>query len=186
MKTLKLSVMVAVLALVASGIQAQTRSVIFNEDGIGTLDGQPIPFTIGQDVGPGGLPNALLYQLPALANWTVGDLELQEPSGSGGGSDLIRFNPNGVLVFYSDTEAGEPPDSLADIGLPTQRYTNNLTRTELGDEGANGILYVPTEGSNPGFIGGLQVEYNITSDVPEPATLSLLALGGLAMLRGRK
>ena len=187
MQTPKVSVIVVVLALVANWAQAQqTNSVFVDENGNGTLNGQPIPFTIGQDPGPGGLPNALIYHLAAFGNWTVGDLLLQEPSGTGGGSDLIRFNPGGSLVFYSDTEPGEIGE-LADIGLPTERYSNNLTRTELDNpDGSDGILYVPTEGSNPGFLTGLQMVYQITSDVPEPAAPSLLALGGLAMLRRRK
>jgi hypothetical protein len=173
----------AVLALGATWAQAQsTNIVIIDENGNGTLNGDPLLWSVGQDSGPGGLSNALIYQFPTtLGNWTVGDLLLQEPSGSGGGSDLIRFNPDNTLVFYSDMD-GAILD-IADIGIPPDRYPNNLTRTELvNGDGSDGIFYVPTEGSNPGFLTGLQVEYHIISEVPEPSTFVLMAMGILGLL----
>src|SRR4029079_9543074 len=83
----------------------------------------------------------------------AGDLILLEPLG-GILSDVIRFNPQqhgGSLVFYSDNTDGA--DALADTGFPTAFYTNNITFTEVGPEGANGFTYTPIAGQ-PGFVAG--------------------------------
>jgi hypothetical protein len=119
----------------------------------------------------------------------AGDVILTE---AGVPSDVIRFNPNqvgpggglGTLVFYSDNLDGV--DSLADIGLPTAFYANQVLILEVGGEGDNGAVYIPVAGQ-PGFVAGAgaPVEYHILSDVPEPATFGLLgiALMGLAGIR---
>src|ERR1035437_10608299 len=62
------------------------------------LNGADHPGFLMQDPGPGGLPNALTFTTPA--GLVVGDLLLHEPGGAE--SDLIRWNANGTLVFYSD------------------------------------------------------------------------------------
>jgi hypothetical protein len=145
-----------------------------------------LPFTLQADPGPGGLTGALTYGLTNPPGLTAGDLQLFETVGSVGIlSDIIRFNPNeicsgttGCLVFYSDTGGGA--DSLADIGFPTALYTNTLSVTEVGPEGANGFTYTPTAGQ-PGFVSGAAgpVTYVIHSDtsVPEPSSLLLLGSG---------
>jgi hypothetical protein len=139
------------------------------------------------DPGPGGLPNALTYNLLGPTGLVAGDLLLMEPP-TGSLSDIIRFNPAGTgnpnypasVVFYSDIEAGEAP-SFADIGFSTGRYTNTVTLTELGREGNNGIVYTPTAGQ-PGFVPNFAVTYNIISDaVPEPSD-ALLALSGAGLI----
>jgi hypothetical protein len=145
-----------------------------------------------QDPGPGGLANALTYDLGNPPGLTAGDLLLRERARHEVISDIIRFNPNevgpgggtGTLVFYSDLDGGV--DSLADIGGPTELYVNAIALYELGPEGDNGITYTPTFGQ-PGFVSdaGGPVTYQIISDspvVPEPGSLSLLATGGLPLL----
>jgi len=149
------------------------------------------------DPGPGGLPNALTYNLLGPPALVAGDLILLE-NPAGGLSDIIRFNPAGTggnpaypasVVFYSDIEVGEAP-VLADIGFPTAMYTNTVTLLEMGVEGNNGIVYTPTA-NQPGFVPGFAVTYNIISDspVPEPSD-ALLALSGAGLiwlkLRSRK
>jgi hypothetical protein len=56
-------------------------------------------------------------------------------------------------------------------------------------EGANGFTYTPTAGQ-PGFVAGaaVPVTYLIRSDIPEPATVTLLGIGlaGLGFARRRK
>jgi hypothetical protein len=158
------------------------------------------PFDLQNDAtGPGGLLNALTYNLLSPSGLIVGDVLLTESAGGAGPvitSDLIRFNatepaPGGgsseTLVFYSDITDGV--DSLADIGLPGAFYRNVLTIAEIGPEGLNGVFYTPTAGQ-PGFVDGGPVTYHIISDasVPEPTTLALLGSGliGLAMMRRRK
>lgn len=147
---------------------------------------------LANDPGPGGLNNALTYDLLNPPGLVAGDLILLEPGG--GDSDIIRFNTTGgstanggSLVFYSDTSDGV--DSLADIGFPTAGYANSLTELEVGPEsGPNGFDYTPTAGQ-PGFVAGAggPVTYDITSDpaaaTPEPASAALM-LAGLGLVAG--
>ena len=109
----------------------------------------------------------------------AGDVLVNEPGGGLG--DIIRFNTTsfvpgsaGEMVFYSALGGG----MLADTGFPTANYANQATATEV-----NGIItYTPTAGQ-PGFVAGasLPVEYVLVSDVPEPASLTMLGIGAAAL-----
>ena len=159
----------------------------------------PLPVSLVQDPGPGGLPGALTYDLLNPPGLTAGDLRILEPGTGNVLSDLIRFNPNqptpsgfGTLVFYSDTS--DTDRDRADIGFPTANYTNILTVTEVSPEGNNGFSYTPTAGQ-PGFVAGAggPVTFVIQSDlIPEPASIVLGGIGisiGLAyayVRRGRR
>jgi hypothetical protein len=164
-------------------------TITVDENGNGTLTNtngffSALPFTVAPDLGPGGLPAALTYNLLGPPGLVAGDLLLLEPGPFGVLTDLIRFNAtNGTMVFYSDNTDGAP--SLADKGFPTALYANNIARTEVGDEGSNGFSYTPTAGQ-PGFVAGAggPVTYVIRSDVavPEPGTLTLCGLAALAGL----
>ena len=176
--------------------QGFSVTVTVNENGNGNLTNTAgasiaLPFSMQQDPGPGGFPFALTYSLLNPPGLVAGDVVLLEP-GSLIISDLLRFNPQetcaggavGCLVFYSDFE--DAPDALADIGIPTARYTNVLTLTEIGAEGNNGFTYTPTAGQ-PGFVAGAggPVTYIIRSDtpstVPEVSSLALLGFGFLGL-----
>src|SRR5262249_45896373 len=154
-----------------------------DENGNGTLTNTAgfsgtLPSAMLADPGPGGLASALTYGLLNPPGLVAGDVLLVEPGGGGLLSDLIRFNANqgiagttGTLVFYSDNLDGA--GDKADTGFPTALYTNTVTLTEVGGEGAlNGITYTPIAGQ-PGFVAGAAgpVTYIIRSDVlPEPSS----------------
>jgi hypothetical protein len=120
------------------------------------------------------------FFLPGANAVVAGDLVLIETPALEVVSDLIRFLPNpNRLLFYSDlSEPGEVP-GLSDVGLPPNRLPNLLFAGEEGPEGTNGFLYVPLAGQ-PGFLPNWQ--YGIISDIPEPAAVTLLALGSLGLL----
>lgn len=167
-------------------------------DLLNLFNGAPHPGFLQQDPGPGGLPNALTFTTPA--GLVVGDLLLHEPNGAE--SDLIRWNANGTLVFYSDIGDADPPyiggPDSADIGLPGASWPNTISVTETGlfgypysETGTNGYVYIPLPGqpgydpSNPGN----QPTYTFISDIPEPGTVALVGLslvGVLAVSRRRK
>ncbi|HEY4285432.1 MAG TPA: VPDSG-CTERM sorting domain-containing protein [Chthoniobacterales bacterium] len=166
-----------------AGPVVQTLLIDVDEQGNGTFDivglgSGGLTYFVGQDPGPGGLSNALVYQFsgPLSVVVTAGDLFLMDPLG--GTSDVIRFNPpnfaqafsaDGVapanfstLVFYSSPGGSE----LADTGFPTQNYTNQ--KTILEDE-ILGTTYTPGPG-DPGSINGLLVVYKFLSGPNEGAT----------------
>src|SRR5262249_2016472 len=91
--------------------QILSTTVTVDENGHGTImfpGGGTIPLAsaLGQDTGPGGRSNALIYSLFSPPGLTGGDVIVTEPGGQVG--DLLRFNPDqiapdqtpGVLVFY--------------------------------------------------------------------------------------
>jgi hypothetical protein len=153
-----------------------TITIDENGNGIGTVS----PGFIAADPGPTGRPNALTYLLPFVG--LQGDVLLLESGQLI--SDIVRFNGNGTVIFYSDNFDGN--DSLADPpGIANfSLYNNNVSFPELGPEGNNGLTYTPTAGQ-PGFDQS-NPTYVFISDgaIPEPGTILLLATGlGLIAFR---
>lgn len=156
--------------------------------GAGSVLGyDPFPLTtpyVGSNPGlvhdfyPGG-GTTLRYALP-VTDVTSGDLLITDPSGAV--SDLIRFEP-GYVFFYSLPGGG----SLADTVIPSNLQANNITIPEVTlADGQIGALWEPLPGQ-PGFApeaaaANSTFGWNIVSDVPEPASVALLGLGGLLVL----
>jgi hypothetical protein len=137
----------------------------------------------------------LRYTLPLPVS--AGDLFLYEPGtviGQDPPSDLIRFEGLNVF-FFSDRGINETgPFDLADVvGIPLPNINLPIVNLyEVGPEvGGNGLLYIPTA-VDPGFspdaaAAAATLGWNIVSDVPEPSSLALLALAGVAAwLRKRR
>jgi hypothetical protein len=176
-------VFIGLVAMVAGSASAQGILVSIDENGNGNLGGVPIPGVVGPDPGPGGLPNALLYFPPPGVGFVPGDVLIFEPGPTPDVlSDVVRFNMNGPVVFYSEREDNDPKPELADVGFPLAHYPNIVQLIEQGSEGNDGLLYTPTS-TQPGFVPGVPpVTYQIVSDVPEPSTLVLLAGTALGLL----
>lgn len=135
----------------------------------------------------------LFYPLGAILGipTTPGDVLLREPGApTNTFSDLLRFNQNGDVWFFSDRETNEITADLADVFVMPQPLPGAVSILEIGPEGNNGALYIPSPtqpgGDAAGFLFPDGLAYNIISDVPEPASLSLAALGGAAWLFFRR
>jgi len=132
----------------------------------------------------------LLY--PSIGLGTVpGDVLLREPGApTNTFSDLIRFDQNGNVWFFSDRETNDLSADLADVFVMPQPLPGAVSILEVGPEGNNGAFYTPLPGQ-PGYdtFGTFLPDglaYHFISDVPEPASLSLAALGGAAWLFRRQ
>jgi hypothetical protein len=153
---------------------------LFTPPGAGTV---PLPHD-GPDPTPGGLVGVLSYTLPVAV--VPGDVNLFEPPSTTALSDVIRF-VGASLFFYSDVGPGDLAETPFDLGLPVGSLPVVVSHAEIGAEGAlNGVDYIPAAG-DPGFDpSGIVVGYHFVSDIPEPASLGLMLIGGAALLLRRR
>jgi hypothetical protein len=172
------------LVLLAGGAKPAAAALItVDELGNGFIDGTPLAFALATDPGPGnsGVP-ALTYTLPFAG--LQGDVLMQE---GGVTTDVLRFNGNGTLVFYSAADDLDTPPSLADGPvLPITFYPRQATIVEVGTETDNGAFYTPND-VQPGFDARTAPTYHFVSDgvaqaTPEPGTLALTGLGMLGLV----
>jgi hypothetical protein len=170
----RLLLLVAVLMSVSSGAALAA----------GLLPGTPLSppfpgvFTIsepGPDIQPPS-PVTEVYGFGLPGPVAQGDVVLLEPGWTGlpddprGWSDVFAFGdvaPN-VVHVYSD-----PSDQVTPLDLGRPLF-NPVFLTEPPTVPETVFYQVPG------------VQYTLISDVPEPATLSLLALGGLLLARRRR
>jgi len=192
-----LKTVLLVSALVSWTARAQVQwFVTLYEYGNGTANNGSVPIRVPSQVMPdpsGGLvgANVLVYTLPFnFPAASVGDYLLLEPPYTGAVSDIVRFwAPAGMggnqVVFYSDLpEANEePPIPPADTGLPAGLLQLNVTLLESGVEGGYQAVTHSAISGDPGYIGAGLGNYTFISDVPEPASLGLMILGGVLGLR---
>ena len=168
--------------LVVGNAFAQVGSFAFDEFGNGAFG----PGVLAPDPGPGGLPSVMTYHLPFAG--VPGDVLLHDADVAGNPFlDVLRFNGNGTLLFYSDNVDGA--DSPADTpSPPSALYPNQVNLQEVGPEGNNGVFYTPGP-NDPGFDPS-QPTYHFISDgvVPEPGVATLLICGAslLAITRRKR
>ncbi|MGA2679351.1 MAG: PEP-CTERM sorting domain-containing protein [Sedimentisphaerales bacterium] len=172
-----------------------TMNISFDENGHGDVDGTKLVWGMGIPPQAGEYDQyaTLYYELPNTV--VEGDLVIYETL-QGPYSDVLRFvnvgstTPIGRVYVYSDNSDGV--DALADTGIPGTLISTLDARNEQGTEnGWNGLVYTAyyiSEGQyySPGYMEGETVTYNFTSDVPEPATICLLSIGALGLLRNRR
>jgi hypothetical protein len=173
----------AVVGSLFMTMAAWAQTIVVDELGNGR------PHLIGQDPGPDGQTNVLIYQLPFSG--VQGDVLMLEmlndpESPYGATNDLIRFNGDGTMVFYSFATNVLDIDALADVlVMPLEYYPNSTIIQEVGDEIVNWADYTPLPGQ-PGYDPS-NPSYRFYSDVPEPSTVALVAtLGGLALVAHRR
>jgi len=173
---------VTAAALLVAAKLGVASIITVDENGNGFIDNTPISGHLGTDPGPGGLTNVLIYNLPFAG--AQGDIFLTDADFGGLRLDVIRFNGNGTLIFYSDNVDGF--DAIGDTpGPPLLDYANLVQLPEVGPEGNNGSFWIPAAGQ-PGFDPS-GITYHFISDgsaspVPEPRYLILV--GGCLALFG--
>ena len=121
----------------------------------------------------------LRYTLPFLG--TAGDVVLLDTVGGiVSTNDLLRFDGQGHLFFFSDREPNDPNPDPADVGVPPVSGFQAVFIQEVGPEGNNGATYLPGPGG-PGADPANPI-YHFISDVPEPGALALSTVGGILLL----
>jgi len=168
--------------------QTQPTTITVDEMGVGSVqrNGNSVPISgfLTTDPGPGGLvgaqPNVLAYHLPFAG--TPGDVLLLDGSQDNAPGDLLRFNGNAGVLFYSDSADGV--DARADLApFPTAFYTNVVRISEIGPDNSNGASYTPLPGQ-PGFDPAASTTYQIVSDAPVPEASSGIGFGLILCLAG--
>jgi hypothetical protein len=180
-KTLAVFVSTSTIALTA----ALSQPVItVDELGKGNFNGTVLPSLQKADPFSGMV--TLAYQLPFPG--APGDVLLFEAGPQPAPTtDLLRFDGQGFLYFFSDSTDG-PPFDPADVAQfpPPIAALNRVSMFENGPEGNNGAFYTPAPGGPGDNSAG--ASYHFISDVPEPGAGLLFALGGgvLWMLKSRR
>src|SRR5438874_13260735 len=161
--------------------------ITVDELGNGNFNGQPLPSFQSPDPFSGIV--TLTYRLPFPG--VPGDVYLFEPNAAGTNtlSDIIRFDGQGNLYFFSEREPTDvPPFDPADVLQfpPPVAALPVVSFLETGPEGNNGLFYNPA-GGNPGD-NSAGATYHFISDVPEPGAglLTILGAGLLLALNQRR
>jgi hypothetical protein len=172
-------------AITGSSILAQPLITV-DELGNGTFNGTVLASGLKPDPFSGIV--TLAYQLPFPG--VPGDVLLFEPGPQTNTlSDIIRFDGNGFLYFFSEREPTDvPPFDPADVQqFPSPiAALQSVSLLEVGPEGNNGAFYNATGGLPGDNTAG--ATYHFISDVPEPGSAMLAVLGGglLLALRARR
>jgi hypothetical protein len=182
-KTFGIAACIGMLAASATSVFAFGPVLTIDESGNAYLTASE-PFAFTNALEPISAMSTLQYTLPFAG--VAGDVLVQEQGGSAI-SDILRFDGNFHVYFFSDYAAGSTEP--ADVGLPSVFMTPNVTVTEYGTEDVSvDAWYTPIAGQ-PGYKPAAPgMQYHIISDVPEPGTMLLGGLGGglLLLLTSRR
>jgi hypothetical protein len=182
-KHTKVTLAAGLAAAIAATTAIGQPLISVDEWGNGTVGGSPLTWQTTL-LEPFSGMFTLSYTLPFPG--VRGDVSIADSDGTV--SDIVRFDGNFHLFFFSDFSVAEPPVSLADVGVPGfNPAAPTLFFNEVSlPSGADGLWgYAPTSndpGGNTAF-----VIYDFISDVPEPSSLALLACGlGICGFRLRR
>ena len=154
---------------------AFSQVITVDEFGNGTFGTNIL--TSGTGVDPFSGLTTLVYTLPFAG--VRGDVVLEEVPGQP--ADLLRFDGNFNLFFFSDANAANPPDAPADfVGAFPTFLPVTLFFTETGPEaGPNGLFGYNPGVNDPGYntTGPTYNFYSELAPIPEPGSLALLASG---------
>jgi hypothetical protein len=178
------------LVCVLTAAASQGMVITLDENGHGNVDGTPLVY--GVDNPPVGNWATLYYVLPFTTGVVTGDVAALEPQITSQISDVLRFinvqqeAGGGIearVYVYSEMETRDiPPYDLADTGIPSL-WTSGADHdpvyvNEVGPEGFNYVDYTP--------LGQTEITYHFISDIPEPATICMLGLGALSLIRRKR
>jgi hypothetical protein len=170
-------------------------NITFDENGNGSISVnggpvEPLQGSLMPDPTNGGVP-ALTYLLPQRV--VTGTLLIYEDAGKTILGDALRFTDaagtisgglsgDGVrMIFYSALGGG----MLADTGFPANILTGGPTSSIV--ENADGTFdYLPGGVQDNQYHGVSQEVSPAVPSTPEPSSLSLLALGGVALAGWRR
>jgi hypothetical protein len=160
-------------AIASAPAFSQNLYIKIDEFGAGTVNGSTLPGSVATE--PISGMSTMRYTLPFFG--VSGDVQLFEPpTASGVASDVIRFDGNYGVYFFSDVSTGDPADSPADVGLPSILQSPLMSLGETGPEGGpNGYIGYTPGYSDPGANTTGTVTYDFISEVPEPGSLGVLA-----------
>ncbi len=173
-KHTKVTLAAGLAAAIAATTAIGQPLISVDEWGNGTVGGSPLTWQTTL-LEPFSGMFTLSYTLPFPG--VRGDVSIADSDGTV--SDIVRFDGNFHLFFFSDFSVAEPPISLADVGIPGPNafaptvYYNEVTLPS----GADGLWGYTPGFSNPGGNTTGTVIYDFISDVPEPGALPLMACG---------
>ncbi len=177
MKSISNYVFVFGALLACFALSAPATTISLDENGHGTINGTPLPFTATgtNPVLPFQTP-VLIYTLPFPG--VSGNVELLT------GTPLVpeaelQFTGSSSVIFYSKAGGTDLADRYSPPIFPFPvPNTVRLTETSPGM-----FLYTPTSGQ-PGFdSSGPTYDFIVsTATVPEPASVALLLFGGAALV----
>jgi hypothetical protein len=173
MKNLTLRGLIVGTSVLLAAWSIQAQQFVFEASGNSSYQpGQLMPDPTG------GLAawNVLVFDLPFAG--VAGDLLIDEGSLNGTLVDIIRFDGNSHLIFYSSSANGF--HEAADVPAPPNPLFPNLAYAVEYPSAVDSYAdYVPSSGQ-PGY-DLLNPAYHF-SEVPEPGAGVLVALGAGLML----